>query len=132
MTFEEVSATSLARCREILGYGGMRGVFADGFLGGFCGYRPQRLERTRHRCEIGPFFVTYDLQGSGAATAMMIGVVEEAKTAGVSQIELFVDTENPRAIAFYERHGFHRITTFKDSVRIDGQSRSDHFMVLKF
>ena len=86
---------------------------------GFCGYRPQHLKRTRHRGEIGPFFVTRRYQGSGAAAVMMAGVIEEARANGLAQLELFVDTENSRAIAFYERFGFERIATHSDGVRIE-------------
>ncbi|MCV3273017.1 GNAT family N-acetyltransferase [Roseobacter sinensis] len=131
LTTVEEAVASPERCREILRHGGLRGVLADETLVGFCGYRPQQLERTRHRCEIGPFFVTRRYQGAGAATALMRGVIDEAEGRGIAQIELFVDTENLRAIAFYERQGFQRIATFRDSVRIDGKARQDHFMTLR-
>ena len=49
----------------------------------------------------------------------------------LEQLELFVDTENLRAIAFYERFGFERIATHKDSVRINGVSRDDYFYTLR-
>ncbi len=95
-------------------------------LVGFCGYRPQRLERIRHRAEIGPFFVVPDWHGRGAAHAFMQGVIAEARFERVAQIELDVDTENARAIAFYERHGFVWVATHLDTVRIDGISKDDH------
>ena len=128
VTVEETTATSHERCREILGQRGIRGVFDDEKLVGFCGYRPQRLVRIQHRAEIGPFFVTRSYQGSGAAKVLMAGVIEEAKSNGIAQLELFVDTENHRAVAFYERLGFDRVATHRDSVRIDGESRNDLFM----
>ena len=131
VTFEETAATSRDRCRKILAGGSIRGVFADGELVGFCGYRPQQLTRLRHRGEIGPFFVTRSYHGSGAAKVLMAGVIEEARSNGLAQLELFVDTENLRAIAFYERQGFERVATHYDSVRIDGQSRNDYFFALR-
>lgn len=131
VTYDEAKSMSLDRCREVLGHKGLRGVFKDQMLVGFCGYRPQHLERIKHRAEIGPFFVTQAYQGSGAAKAMMLGVISEAKNAGIAQLELFVDSENPRAMAFYESHGFKRIATHYDSVRVDGQPRHDHFMTLQ-
>ncbi|WP_300073937.1 GNAT family N-acetyltransferase [uncultured Ruegeria sp.] len=130
VTVDETAAASLDRCRKILGRKGIRGVFADQALVGFCGYRPQELERTKHRGEVGPFFVTRDYQGSGAAKILMTGVIEEARSAGIAQIELFVDTENLRAIAFYERQGFKIVATHHDTVRINGHNRQDHFMTL--
>ncbi|MEP4030258.1 GNAT family N-acetyltransferase, partial [Roseibium polysiphoniae] len=119
------------RCREILGGGSFRGVFNEGKLVGFCGYRPQQLSRTQHRGVIGPFFVTRSYQGSGAAKVLLAGVIEEAKSNSLAQLELFVDTENLRAMAFYERQGFERVATHYDSVRVDGQSRNDHLFTLR-
>lgn len=131
VTVEETTAISHEDCSEILVHGGIRGVFDGENLAGFCGYRPQRLARTQHRAEIGPFFVTRNYQGSAAAKVLMSGVIEEAKSNGIAQLELFVDTENHRAVAFYNRQGFERVATHRDGVRIDGESRNDHFMTLR-
>lgn len=128
LTVEEINATSPERCREILAQRGIRGVFDDEKLAGFCGYRPQRLARIRHRAEIGPFFIVSDYQGSGAAQVLIAGVIQEAESSGISQLELYVDTGNHRAVAFYERQGFERVAIHRDSVRIDGVSRDDLFM----
>lgn len=106
--------------RQVLAYGGLRGVFDGDALIGFCGYRPQRQARTRHRAELGPFYVTPDFQGTGAAQAMMEGVLDEAKEGGVAQIELSVAPANARAIAFYERHGYVMFGVLPDAVRENG------------
>lgn len=126
-TVAESEAGGVARGAEILAGGTLRGVFVGVELVGFCGYRRMQLERIRHRVEIGPFFVASEWHGRGAAAAMMQGVIAEARAAGLAQVELIVDTENLRAIAFYERHGFVRAGTHLDSVRIDGVSKDDHF-----
>lgn len=131
VTLEETTSVGPDRCRDILGFGATRGVFLNETLTGFCGYRRQSLERIRHRAEIGPFFVTRPHQGQGAAKAMMSGVVAEARDSGVAQLELFVDTDNLRAIAFYEQQGFRRVATHRDSVRIEQQPRDDIFMTLR-
>ena len=130
-TYEEVAAADLNRCREILGNGGFRGVYDANKLVGFCGYRPQTLVQTRHRAEIGPFFVTQSYHGTGAAKEMMTGIIDEARRSKIEQLELFVDTENARATAFYERFGFKQIATHRDGVRINGKSRDDHFYTLR-
>ena len=105
--------------------------FNHNTLVGFCGYRPELFERTRHRAQIGPFFVRPKYQGTGAAQCLMSGVIQEARAAKIAQLELFVDTENYRAIQFYEKHGFERVATHPDRVRISAQSRDDHFYCLK-
>lgn len=122
VTEEESRAMTVETASKVLAYGGLRGVFDDDALIGFCGYRPQRQARTRHRAELGPFYVTPDFQGTGAAQAMMQGVLDEAKEGGVEQIELSVAPENTRAIAFYERHGYVRFGVLPDAIRENGVS----------
>lgn len=130
-TLEEAAAASHEMCCAILDGEGLRGVFEEQKLVGFCGYRPGKLSRIEHRGTIGPFFVTRACQGKGAARVLMQGVINEARESGLAQLELYVDTENHRAIAFYEKSGFKRVATHPDSLRIDGQSRDDHFYVLR-
>jgi RimJ/RimL family protein N-acetyltransferase len=131
VTVDEAAAASHDQCREILGSRSIRGIFEGERLVGFCGYRRQQLSRVRHRADIGPFFVTQSHQGSGAAKVLMDGVIKEAKDSGVAQLELFVDTENQRAIAFYKRQGFELVAMRVDSIRINGQSRNDYFFTLR-
>ena len=120
ITPHRASKTSLDSARQIIAAGTQRGVFHNEELVGFCGYRPQRLERTRHRGELGPFFVMRRLHGSGAAKILLNGVISEAREDGIAQLELTVSPENLRAIAFYEREGFERFGLFPDAVRMDG------------
>jgi len=61
----------------------------------------------------------------------MSGVIQEARFAKIMQLELFFDTENYRAIQFYEKHGFERVATHPDRVRMGAQSRYDHFYCLR-
>lgn len=117
MTPAEVDDLTMERCQTILDAGGTRGIFEGELLAGFCGYRQFQPIRIRHRGEIGPFFVMENFHGSGAAQALMAGVVEEAKEAGVEQLELSVAQRNHRAIAFYERQGFVRYGAHPDAVR---------------
>ena len=98
---------------------------------GFCGYRPELFERTRHRAQISPFFVRSKYQGAGAAQCLMSGVIQEARAAKIVQLELFVDTENYRAVRFYEKYGFEWVATHTDVVRMGAQSRDDHFYCLR-
>lgn len=128
---KEAQKITIERAQEILGYGGMFGIFNEETLIGFCGLRQEYFERTRHRAEIGPFFVTSVYHGSGAAKALMQEVINQAIHWKVEQLELFVDTENFQAIRFYEKFGFDKIATHPDGVRIDGVSRNDHFYCLK-
>ena len=128
-TMQETLAVPLDRCRSTLKRGNIRGIFFNKKLVGFCRYRHGRLIRTQHRGEIGAFFVTPNFHGTGAASALMAGVAKEAKANGVSRLELFVDTENHRAIAFCEKEGFECVATHGDGVRIGGRSRLSYAFV---
>jgi RimJ/RimL family protein N-acetyltransferase len=131
VTPEEAAAATPEWVRARLAGQSYRGVFADDVLIGFCGYHRNPFARTRHRAEVGPFFVTARAQGSGAAQILMAGVIAQARSDGLVRLELYVDTENARAIAFYERQGFERIATHPDSVRINGQPTDDFFYILR-
>lgn len=122
---DEAAAASVEHCAKIIAHGNLRGVYDAETLIGFCGYRPQSLARTRHRAEVGPFFVTATYQGRGAADVLMRGVIAEARENRLSRLELYVDTENARAIGFYARLGFTQIAMIPDGVRIDGSRRDD-------
>ena len=131
LTEAEAEGASLDRCREILDAGTFRGVFRNSELVGFCGYRPQWLERIRHRGEIGPFFVMPSHHGTGAAGVLLKGVIAEARQDGIVQLELGVDPDNHRAIRFYEREGFRLYGTHPDAVRMDGVSHDELLYRLK-
>ncbi len=131
ITETEAAQATPKRCRKILAAGTTRGGVASDRLAGYCGFRPEQLVRTQHRAEIGPFLVARSHQGRGAADVLMRGVIAEARTLGLAQLELFVDTGNRRALAFYERHGFERAALFPDGVRIDGRSHDAHWCRLR-
>jgi ribosomal protein S18 acetylase RimI-like enzyme len=46
------------------------------------------------------------LEGQGIGTAMLGALKEELRRAGVTRIDTATHFDNPRARAFYERHGF--------------------------
>ncbi|HEY0969554.1 MAG TPA: N-acetyltransferase, partial [Gemmatimonadales bacterium] len=86
----------LEDARALAGYAhlaraGLEGVTAD---------RPVELRR---------FYVAKRLQGTGAAQRLMARVLAESRATGGDVIWLGVWERNPRAIAFYRRHGFERI-----------------------
>lgn len=62
-----------------------------------------------------------DFAGRGAGTALMAAAVEQAdRWLNISRLELFVWTDNARAIALYERFGFEREGTFRQYAWRDG------------
>ena len=77
----------------------------DGVVVGF--YKAQRhLGRAAHVAYLGTLAVAPDAQGRGVAVAMMQDAISRLWQADITRIELTVEADNPRAIAFYERLGF--------------------------
>lgn len=128
---DEAESMTSEKARSVLSNGTTRGVFDGPHLVGYCGLRRETLERTRHRAEIGPFYVTSAHQGRGAARVLMDGVISEARSQGIERLELFVDVGNTRALAFYRRQGFEPISIHPDGVRICGKPRDAHFCILR-
>jgi putative acetyltransferase len=76
-----------------------------GALAGF--YRITRREgRARHVALLGTLAVAPALQGGGFAKAMLEAVFARLQAEGVCRVELSLEADNPRALAFYRKLGF--------------------------
>jgi len=77
----------------------------DGVVQGF--YKVQRhLGRAAHVAYLGTLAVAPEVRGSGLARRMMQEALAKLAASGIRRVELTVEADNPRAIAFYERFGF--------------------------
>ncbi len=80
--------------------------------------------RRRHAMALG-ITVARDWQGKGLGDLLMAAIVHHAdRWLGLLRIELYVNTDNARAIALYRRHGFtiegtHRAYALRDGEYID-------------
>ncbi len=129
VTEDEAAQVTIEQLVVRLKLGNDWGVFVGETLIGFCNCRRQNLSRTKHRGEIGPFFIDAEHQGTQAASLLMETIIADARSKGIEQLELYVDSTNNRAIRFYERLGFTRAATLPNAVKIDGQSHDDHFYI---
>ena len=99
----------------------------DGEVVGGLGLVVTERARRRHVGEIG-MAVRDDRQGLGAGTALMRAALELADGwIGLKRIELYVYTDNERAIALYEKFGFvvegtHRSYALRDGRYVDALS----------
>ena len=128
-SLDEVRNTSIEETGRILDSGKITGAFVGEEIIGLAGLAQNTFASARHRALIGPFYVNPSYQGQGAAQALMDALAERAKNAGVLQLELYVWSENPRAIRFYSRNGFEKVSMIPRSVIIDGKDCDDLFMV---
>jgi ribosomal protein S18 acetylase RimI-like enzyme len=80
---------------------------ADAIVG-FAAYGPERVRRPGHtgRGELYSFYFHPDVWGTGAASALLDHVDERLRAEGFDEAVLWVLEDNPRARAFYERHGW--------------------------
>lgn len=70
-------------------------------------YKAQRhIGRAAHVAYLGTLAVAPQAQGQGIAVAMLQDAIARLRYAGIKRVELTVEADNGRAIAFYERFGF--------------------------
>ena len=116
ITPEEARAQPLDAIARMLGRGNSFGAFQGGVLVGIGSLVPEGHARTRHRGEIGAFYVTDAAQGSSAARDLLAAIEARARHLGIVQLELNVAANNPRAVRFYERSGYRHMATLRNAV----------------
>jgi ribosomal protein S18 acetylase RimI-like enzyme len=95
-----------------------------GEVAGF--YKTTRFPgRASHVVQLGTLAVAPRLQGRGIAQAMLDDAVQRLCAEGVKRIELIVESDNPRGLAFYRHHGFEIEGTLKKFYK---RSDQDHYI----
>ncbi len=109
------------------------GAFDGDSLVGMAGLARETLIQTRHKGHIWGMYVAADARGHGVARELMQAALAHAReTPGIAKVTLSVDTANVAAIALYESLGFVVFAREADAVRLEGQSRDDLQMHLRF
>ena len=125
----EVHNTSTEETSQFLDSGKMMGAFSGETLIGLAGLAQNTFASARHRALIGPFYVNPSYHGQGAAQALMDALADKAMQMGALQMELYVWSENSRAMSFYMNNGFEKVGMIPRSVIIDDKNCDDLFMV---
>lgn len=131
VTVEEAEAVGRAADEAAMARGGRFAVFDGERAVGIAALRRMGLSRIRHRAELGPFYISPAAQGTGAARVLLEAMVRHARRIGLQQVELFVASDNPRAIAFYERAGFVRHGRVPDAVMMPDGPLDDFYYVMR-
>jgi len=86
--------------------------------------------RANHVAYIGSFAIHPDLHGAGAAKSIMEDVIANLQADGVKRIELIVESDNPKAITFYQKLGFNLEGTLRKFYKRADQNHyvDDHLM----
>ena len=105
-------------------------AWVGGVLAGFAqlhsGHAPAAVATVKP-VELLRFYVDKPWQGQGVARQLMEAVEKQARARGARELWLGVWERNPRAQAFYRKHGFRRIGTQIFVVGTDPQT--DHVML---
>jgi ribosomal protein S18 acetylase RimI-like enzyme len=87
---------------------------------GWCDIVPMERPTLAHCGALG-IGVSAEYRGRGIGKALLKAVLESAKAAGLTRIELSVREDNARAIALYEKLGFVVEGLKRNGVRFDGK-----------
>ncbi len=103
------------------------GVFHGEELVGTATFAAATLKKMRHKGYVYAMYVADAAQGTGAADALMVYLLEKA-AAEVETLLLTVVASNSRARAFYEKHGFEAYGTEPDALRTPDASLDEVLM----
>lgn len=129
LSIDEYEARTDEAEADFLRHGLVHGVFDGTRPLGMAALRIMPFARARHRAEVGPFYVVPEAQGTGAADLLMEALVTHARALGVTQLELSVAADNPRAVRFYKRHGFRQEGRLPNAVMMPEGPQTDLFCV---
>lgn len=108
---------------------GYYGYFEDNNLIAYILISPNSWANKKHIVMMSDFAVASDKRGKGFDKKLVESIIELVKKIeGVEQIQLYVNSENTGAIAFYEKLGFKRIATIPDSVKGTSGKYQDEFI----
>lgn len=89
-------------------------------------------KKTGHRAEVVAVYAAEEARGSGIAPELFNHLLAYAREDdGLEQLELAVNSANPRAIRFYERFGFQRIGITPNAQKAEDRYIDELLMVLK-
>jgi len=95
-------------------------AIADGRVVGWCDIIPNALEGFRHSGRLG-MGIDPEFRGKGIGRRLMDATINDARTAGLTRIELEVFSSNTNAITLYERYGFAHEGLHRRGRIIDGR-----------
>lgn len=97
---------------------------------GIMGLMRERASRLAHRATIIMVYVRDEARGSGVARHLLTHLTDHARASGIRLLELVVRADNPTAIRFYAREGFHEIGRVPGGM-LDGDVEVDEILMAR-
>ena len=91
--------------QELVDCGSFYVLERDGEIAGFC-RSTRQPGRSSHVATLGTLAVSPRWHGAGIARELMEQIITQLAAQGVVRVELMLETDNPRAFAFYSKLGF--------------------------
>lgn len=107
------------------------GVFLEGELVGAATLKQEKSIKMAHRANIGAVYVSAKSRGTGAGSALIKTILEDAKlNPTIEKINLSVVTTNTPAVVLYKKLGFEVIGTEQHSMKHDGVYYDEYLMTI--
>lgn len=112
---------------------GYFGCFDNNNLLAYILISPNLWPNKKHIVNMSDFAVANDARRKSVGKRLVKEIVEIVRNmAGVEQIQLFVNSDNINAIAFYDKFGFTRVATIPNSVKnSDGTYQDEYIYTFK-
>jgi GNAT superfamily N-acetyltransferase len=106
------------------------GAFQEGVLVGIGGLKREVLKNLRHKALLWGMYVAPEFRGKGLGGRLLNYVLDEAtRMHGVRQVNLWVNTTAPTAVALYRAAGFEEVGTERAFLMVDGIAQDLTLMV---
>jgi ribosomal protein S18 acetylase RimI-like enzyme len=106
------------------------GAYRAGKLIGIAGLRREALAQVAHKGVLWGVFVHPEWRQGGVARRLLQALFDYARGAGVRQIHLNVNVDNPRAAGLYRSMGFEAYGREPSAMQVAGRYYDEYLMVL--
>lgn len=106
------------------------GAYQGAELYGIVGLQVEERAKNRHKATVVGMYVAPEAAGRGIGAALLVSVVEHARSEGLASLVLTVTEGNVAAQRLYERAGFRSFGIEPDAIRVDGRSYAKNHMQL--
>lgn len=133
-TYEEESSRSPEQLRARIAETGHQvvfGAYQDGELIGIAGLRREALVQVAHKGILWGVFVHPERRGGGIARRLLQALFDYARKAGVRQVHLNVNVDNPRAGSLYRSMGFETYGREPSAMQVGGRYYDEDLMMLR-